>query len=104
MFSFQNILVVSKYYSRITVKRLAELLCLSIQVPPPPPPFSFYICVCLCSCVAHMLLLAHTNLIFVFGNCFHGVIMPDFCPLSCELAQISTNVFHFKYLDLIRHG
>ncbi|KAG6768335.1 hypothetical protein POTOM_027243 [Populus tomentosa] len=27
-----NILVVSKYYSRITVKRLAELLCLSIQV------------------------------------------------------------------------
>ncbi|CAL1392682.1 unnamed protein product [Linum trigynum] len=25
-----NILVVSKYYSRITVKRLAELLCLSI--------------------------------------------------------------------------
>ncbi|KAF2293138.1 hypothetical protein GH714_037844 [Hevea brasiliensis] len=26
-----NILVVSKYYSRITVKRLAELLCLSIQ-------------------------------------------------------------------------
>lgn len=29
---FQNILVVSKYYSRITLKRLAELLCLSIQV------------------------------------------------------------------------
>lgn len=29
---FQNILVVSRYYSRITVKRLAELLCLSIQV------------------------------------------------------------------------
>uniref|UniRef100_A0A2P2LED0 26S proteasome non-ATPase regulatory subunit 12 homolog A n=1 Tax=Rhizophora mucronata TaxID=61149 RepID=A0A2P2LED0_RHIMU len=27
-----NILVVSKYYSRITMKRLAELLCLSIQV------------------------------------------------------------------------
>ncbi|KAH7565953.1 hypothetical protein JRO89_XS08G0046200 [Xanthoceras sorbifolium] len=27
-----NILVVSKYYSRITLKRLAELLCLSIQV------------------------------------------------------------------------
>ncbi|KAJ8765452.1 hypothetical protein K2173_014574 [Erythroxylum novogranatense] len=26
-----NILVVSKYYSRITVKRLAELLCLSVQ-------------------------------------------------------------------------
>ncbi|KAG2716421.1 hypothetical protein I3843_03G127400 [Carya illinoinensis] len=26
-----NILVVSKYYSRITLKRLAELLCLSIQ-------------------------------------------------------------------------
>ncbi|RVW55049.1 26S proteasome non-ATPase regulatory subunit 12-like A [Vitis vinifera] len=29
--SFQNILVVSKYYSRITLKRLAELLCLSVQ-------------------------------------------------------------------------
>ena len=28
----QNILVVSKYYSRITLKRLAELLCLSVQV------------------------------------------------------------------------
>ncbi|KAL6975953.1 hypothetical protein U1Q18_024748 [Sarracenia purpurea var. burkii] len=27
----QNILVVSKYYSRITLKRLAELLCLSVQ-------------------------------------------------------------------------
>lgn len=27
-----NILVVSKYYSRITLKRLAELLCLSVQV------------------------------------------------------------------------
>ena len=27
-----NILVVSKYYSRITLKRLAELLCLSIEV------------------------------------------------------------------------
>ncbi|XP_040369830.1 26S proteasome non-ATPase regulatory subunit 12 homolog A [Rosa chinensis] len=26
-----NILVVSKYYSRVTLKRLAELLCLSIQ-------------------------------------------------------------------------
>ncbi|KAF8377197.1 hypothetical protein HHK36_030570 [Tetracentron sinense] len=26
-----NILVISKYYSRITLKRLAELLCLSIQ-------------------------------------------------------------------------
>lgn len=30
--SFQNILVVSKYYSRITLKRIAELLCLSLQV------------------------------------------------------------------------
>lgn len=30
--TFQNILVVSKYYARITLKRLAELLCLSIQV------------------------------------------------------------------------
>lgn len=29
---FQNILVVSKYYSRITLKRLADLLCLSTQV------------------------------------------------------------------------
>lgn len=28
----QNILVVSKYYSRITLKRLADLLCLSLQV------------------------------------------------------------------------
>ncbi|KAL6975955.1 26S proteasome non-ATPase regulatory subunit 12 A, partial [Sarracenia purpurea var. burkii] len=27
----QNILVVSKYYSRITLKRLGELLCLSVQ-------------------------------------------------------------------------
>nr|DAD18420.1 TPA_asm: hypothetical protein HUJ06_019883 [Nelumbo nucifera] len=27
-----NILVVSKYYSRITLKRLAELLCLTLQV------------------------------------------------------------------------
>ncbi|RZR97904.1 hypothetical protein BHM03_00027183 [Ensete ventricosum] len=27
----QNILVVSKYYSRITLKRLADLLCLSLQ-------------------------------------------------------------------------
>ncbi|RRT55565.1 hypothetical protein B296_00048353, partial [Ensete ventricosum] len=26
-----NILVVSKYYSRITLKRLSELLCLSLQ-------------------------------------------------------------------------
>jgi 26S proteasome regulatory subunit N5 len=32
VFSFQNIIVVSKYYSKITVKRVAELLCLSIQV------------------------------------------------------------------------
>uniref|UniRef100_A0A6N2LIH4 PCI domain-containing protein n=1 Tax=Salix viminalis TaxID=40686 RepID=A0A6N2LIH4_SALVM len=40
-----NILVVSKYYSRITVKRVAELLCLSIQVPP-TPPLSFCVCVC----------------------------------------------------------
>ncbi|GAY67483.1 hypothetical protein CUMW_256850 [Citrus unshiu] len=30
-----NILVVSKYYSRITLKRLAELLCLSIQISVP---------------------------------------------------------------------
>jgi hypothetical protein len=30
--SLQNILVVSKYYSRITLKRLADLLCLSLQV------------------------------------------------------------------------
>ena len=30
--NLQNILVVSKYYSRITLKRLAELLCLSIEV------------------------------------------------------------------------
>ena len=37
----------------------------------PPPPVFLY----MCSCVAHMLLFAHTNL--VFGNCFHGVIMPD---------------------------
>lgn len=28
----QNILVISKYYARITLKRLAELLCLSVQV------------------------------------------------------------------------
>jgi 26S proteasome regulatory subunit N5 len=27
-----NILVVSKYYSRITLKRLSELLCLTFQV------------------------------------------------------------------------
>lgn len=32
MISLQNILVVSKYYSRITLKRLADLLCLTIQV------------------------------------------------------------------------
>jgi 26S proteasome regulatory subunit N5 len=31
-FRVQNILVVSKYYSRITLKRLADLLCLSLQV------------------------------------------------------------------------
>jgi len=30
--SLQNILVVSKYYSRITLKRIADLLCLSLQV------------------------------------------------------------------------
>jgi 26S proteasome regulatory subunit N5 len=30
--SIQNILVVSKYYSRITLKRIADLLCLSLQV------------------------------------------------------------------------
>ncbi|KAG2643144.1 hypothetical protein PVAP13_2KG318200 [Panicum virgatum] len=29
--SLQNILVVSKYYSRITLKRIADLLCLSLQ-------------------------------------------------------------------------
>jgi len=28
----QNILVISKYYARITLKRLAALLCLSVQV------------------------------------------------------------------------
>ncbi|KAJ6427135.1 hypothetical protein OIU84_022690 [Salix udensis] len=57
-----NILVVSKYYSRITVKRIAELLCLSIQVPP-TPPLSF--CVCVYSCVVHVLLFAHTNFLFL---------------------------------------
>jgi len=30
--SLQNILVVSKYYSRISLKRIADLLCLSLQV------------------------------------------------------------------------
>jgi hypothetical protein len=30
--SAPNILVVSKYYSRVTIKRLADLLCLSLQV------------------------------------------------------------------------
>ncbi|AQK91293.1 26S proteasome non-ATPase regulatory subunit 12 homolog B [Zea mays] len=29
--SAPNILVVSKYYSRVTIKRLADLLCLSLQ-------------------------------------------------------------------------
>lgn len=32
MLTFQNILVVSKYYARITLKRLAQLLCLSLEV------------------------------------------------------------------------
>ncbi|KAG5241691.1 26S proteasome regulatoryfamily protein [Salix suchowensis] len=40
MFAFQNILVVSKYYSRITVKRIAELLCLRSRFPL-PLSFSF---------------------------------------------------------------
>lgn len=31
-FTLQNILVVSKYYSRITLNRLSNLLCLTIQV------------------------------------------------------------------------
>ena len=46
-FFFQNIIVVSKYYSRITLKRIAELLCLSIQVS--WCLFKFIIKWCLCT-------------------------------------------------------
>ena len=45
--NLQNILVVSKYYSRITLRRLAELLCLSIEV----------IDLVLSGCIMHFLLL-----------------------------------------------
>jgi len=44
--SVQNILVVSKYYSRITLKRLADLLCLSLQVGIYSPLCDIVFCSC----------------------------------------------------------
>ena len=44
--SLQNILVVSKYYSRITLKRLADLLCLSLQVGIYSPLCDIVFCSC----------------------------------------------------------